>query len=986
MATTTRPGKTSKPTQSKPSQESLTAPIETSRAIEIEGARTHNLKNVSCRFPHRQISVITGPSGSGKSSLAFDTLYAEGQRRFVESMSAYARQFLERLEKPDVDDIRYILPAIALEQKNRIKNARSTVGTLTETYDYLRLLFGAVGHTVCTQCHIPVEAYDAQAIAKALMSYDEGSKLIITIALPARSEHVWPLVQQGYHRLWLRDQLVDIPATASESVFSTWLTEQTTQAEEGQCYIVIDRWIVRHADADASTTGNAGLPKRLLESIDVGLKLGQQTAMLAVFDMANPSNQRRFLPSRVCGTCLTAYPSPEPFLFSFNNPLGACKDCEGYGKVIGLDLTKVIPNRYKTLAEGAVHPFTMPSNQDLQEALLSEAKKRKVPTNMPYEQLNEAQRAFVLEGTGEYEGVYGFFRWLESKAYKVHIRVMLAKYRGYYACPTCKGSRLTPAALSVRVMEATIHDVCQWPIHHVLSWLDSLDLTDAQRIATQRIRESLHGRLATLNQLGLGYLTLNRQSRTLSGGEAQRVHLTSSLGNALTETLYVLDEPTVGLHPRDTACLMESLKGLKTLGNTVVMVEHDPDMMLGADWIIDLGPCGGQEGGYTVYEGSQSGFWDCPTSSTAQCFKNPTWYHASETKAASKVKKAAKNQHAPEPLVIYQASGHNLKGIDVTIPTQQLVVITGVSGSGKSSLIEQTLYATIQQQKGLELTLESLPCDRIEGLEQFADVVMVDQAPPGRSQRSNPATYVKAYDDIRSLFANTRQAQALGITASQFSFNSAGGRCETCQGLGTVTVDMQFLADVSMPCPDCDGRRFLPSVLAVTLEGKTITDVLNLTVQEALEFFSFSSKVVKKLQPLADIGLGYLKLGQSTSTLSGGEAQRLKLAFHLAHQQQTKPTLFLFDEPTTGLHLGDVNTLVGVCRQLVNAGHTLIVVEHNLHFVAQADWIIDLGPDGGDEGGQVVLAGTVEDVMACKTSHTGHYLSELKAQISQSHA
>lgn len=980
MATTTRPGKTSK---TSPQSEPVTVSEGSSRAIEIEGARTHNLKHVSCRLPHREISVITGPSGSGKSSLAFDTLYAEGQRRFVESMSAYARQFLERLEKPDVDDIRYILPAIALEQKNRIKNARSTVGTLTETYDYMRLLFGAVGQTVCTKCHIPVEAFDAQAIAKALMSYDEGSKLIITVALPARPEHIWPLVQQGYHRLWAQDAIVDIPATGSETVFADWLATQAAQANDGQCYVVIDRWIVRKPEAADSTTGNAGLPKRLLESIDVGLKLAQQTAMLAVFDMANSTNQRRFLPSRVCGTCLAAYPSPEPSLFSFNNPLGACKDCEGYGKVIGLDLGKVIPNRHKTLAEGAIHPFTMPSNQDIQDALMAEAKKWKIPTNVPYEDLNEDQRAFVLEGAGSYEGVYGFFRWLESKVYKVHIRVMLAKYRGYYACPTCQGSRLTPAALSVRVKGATIHDTCQWPIHQVLSWLDTLELTEAQLLATKRIRESLHGRLATLNQLGLGYLTLNRQSRTLSGGEAQRVHLTSSLGSALTETLYVLDEPTVGLHPRDTARLMESLKDLKSLGNTVVMVEHDPDMMLGADWIIDLGPCGGQEGGYIVYEGPQTGFWDCQTSSTAQCFKNPGWYHASETKSTPK--KSSKPRAAGQPLIIRQASGHNLKHIDVTIPTQQLVVITGVSGSGKSSLIEQTLYTTIQQQKGLELALESLPCDTIEGLDQFSDVIMVDQSPPGRSQRSNPATYVKAYDDIRTLFANTRQAQALGITASQFSFNSPGGRCETCQGLGTVTVDMQFLADVSMPCPDCDGRRFLPSVLAITLEDKTITDVLNFTVQEAIAFFAFSSKVVKKLQPLMDIGLGYLKLGQSTSTLSGGEAQRLKLAFHLAHQQQTKPTLFLFDEPTTGLHLGDVNTLVGVCRQLVSAGHTLIVVEHNLHFVAQADWIIDLGPEGGDGGGEVVVVGTVADVMACKRSYTGQYLTELDAQIASTH-
>jgi len=896
------------------------------RGILIQGARTHNLKNVTCTIPHGQLTVITGPSGSGKSSLAFDTLYAEGQRRFMESMSTYARQFLERMEKPDVDKIQYILPAIALEQKNHIKNARSTVGTATEIYDYLRMLYGTIGVVHCPVCGGVGGKATPASIETELKKLPSGTKVVITAPVNLNDFSVASLKAAGYFRAWQEGEIIEL---------------ETLPAE-----IVIDRLILPS--------------KRLSESLKKALELNPhqihvQTTQTLAFST-------RFS----CTECHTPLEEPTPTLFSFNNPLGACQTCEGFGRIIGLDLDKVIPNRRLSLREGAVHPFTTPSNQEHFDELIAEGKKRKIPLDVPFEQLNDAAKTFVLNGAGQYPGVYQFFEWLESKKYKVHVRVMLAKYRGYYLCPQCHGSRLRPEALLVMVNGKTILDLTTMPVSDLQVFLDNLVLTPEQAYVTDRIRRDLHNRLKYLNTVGLNYLTLARQSRTLSGGEAQRINLSTAIGSVLTDTLYVLDEPTVGLHARDTQRLITVLKALRDYGNTLAIVEHDPEMILAADTIIDMGPAAGREGGYIVYEGQASAFLDCQSSPTANYLKHPP-------SAFKKDKVLFKKESTMQILGAY---GNNLKHVDVSLPKNKLVCVSGVSGSGKSTLIKQTLYVNYQQSKGKELNMDAAPCLALEGFEDFADIVLVDQSPPGRSVRSNPVTYVKAYDEIRRLFAQSRQAQALGVTAGEFSFNSHGGRCETCEGLGTLTIDMQFMADVTVICQDCQGKRFSPAVLAIELEGKNINEVLNMTIDEALGFFARYPRVVKKLMPLREIGLGYLHLGQTTSTLSGGEAQRLKLASYLSERESIKPTLFLFDEPTTGLHVTDIQTLIAAFYKLLEAGHSIIVVEHNMDFLAQVDWIIDMGPEGGENGGCVIAEGTPEDIAKNSASVTGQFLKE----------
>ncbi|HEY9687640.1 MAG TPA: excinuclease ABC subunit UvrA [Coleofasciculaceae cyanobacterium] len=942
--------------------------------IKITGARVNNLKNVDCSLPHEKITVITGPSGSGKSSLAFDTLYAEGQRRYIESMSSYARQFLARIEKPDVDHIQHILPAIALEQKNHVKNARSTVGTATEIYDFLRILYASVGKTVCNVCGGDVSRADPFKIQKELQQYPEGLKVLLLAPVLLKDFSVEDLVRQGFFRIYRNGEMSDIN------------TEKDELSSHDTVRIVIDRLIVKRK----------ALGARLLESIRNALVLGNGNIEVLTLDSGE---SKTFRNAFACLECHQEFTEPFPNLFSFNSPMGACPSCEGFGRIIGIDLDKVIPNKSLTLQQGAINPFTKPSFVEGYDYLAKECKKRKIPLDVPWEKLTDDQKAFVIDGGGEFDGIRGFFDWLETKKYKVHVRVFLAKYRGYYPCPDCLGSRLRRDALSVQVGGKNILEIGEMPVGELVAFFEQLQLPPTHEIIADRLLKEIRNRLHYLQNIGLTYLTINRQFRTLSNGEAQRINLSAALGSALTDTLYVLDEPTVGLHARDTDRLIRILKNLRDHGNTIVVVEHDPEVMLAADYIVDMGPAGGEEGGRIVYEGSPEGLLKVPYSLTARYLINPSQSEiftgnggdqkAGAESGSKSPGRRKKGEDAGEMIGIRGARGNNLQNLSVQFPKNRLVCVTGVSGSGKSTLIKQTLFAAYEHLQSRSLQLDEAPHDELTGLDEFKDVLLVDQSPPGRSARSNPITYVKAYDDIRKLFAESRKAMVLGITPGHFSFNTPGGRCETCEGLGTLTIDMQFMADVTIVCHDCQGRRFNQNVLSIEVDGKNINDVLNLTVDEALKFFGPYKKITNKLRPLQEIGLGYLKLGQSTSTLSGGEAQRLKLASYLPttrHEENAgslnntararEKYLFLFDEPTTGLHMADIDLLVQAFRRLIAVGHSLIVIEHNIDFIAQADWIVDLGPEGGDGGGQIIAEGSLEEMMAVSQSHTARFLKK----------
>ncbi len=922
--------------------------------IEINGARTNNLKNVSCKIPHKKLTVVTGLSGSGKSSLAFDTLYAEGQRRYVESMSAYARQFLERIEKPDVDQISHILPAIALEQKNRAKNARSTVGTATEIYDYLRLLFAMLGKRSAKPAVKGFQPILMTELEENYSQLPEKTKLmVLAVITPAKRKQMekdyndWAVQfeKDGFFRAWVNDELVELADIAKKF------------KKRDDLLLVIDRFTSKPNDST-----------RFREAVQQAAKLSNHEGetKLALVNMSEKTAVR--------ADYQLEEPKPiHPNLFSFNHPMGACKTCEGYGRVIGLDLDKVMPNHSLSIEEGVVHPFSTPANAELQDLLESEALEAGIPISLPYQELDEDQKAFIVDGGGEYPGIRKFFRWMERKRYRVHVRVLLARYRGYYECPDCLGSRLAPEALTISLNNETILTIGQKSVTELKTFFEALANTlDAEQLKTaQRPMEEVHSRLNYLISVGLEYLTLNRQSRTLSGGEAQRINLSTALGCGLTDTLYVLDEPTVGLHARDTDRLLQFLHKLRDKGNTLMVVEHDPDMMAGADQIIDMGPAGGEGGGRIVFSGSYNELLTSTFSMTGQCLR--------EGKKASKALETKpfdlKKLKQRDRIEIAGASGHNLKDLTVILPKNQLVCVAGVSGSGKSTLIHKTLYLGFQHQKGKQLEHDESPYKALSGLEEFDDIVMVDQSPPGRSLRSNPVTYLKAYDEIRKLYATSRRAQVLGLKPGDFSFNSNGGRCDKCEGLGIITIDMQFMADVTVTCPECQGRRFKKHILDLEIKDKNINDVLNMTVDDGIEFFKNTLPIRNRLRPLQEIGLGYLRLGQPTSTLSGGEAQRLKLANYVRTGgiKKGEKYLFLFDEPTTGLHISDINVLVDVLRKLLAADHSVVVIEHNLDFIRQVDHVIELGPDGGDNGGEVVFQGSVGELSKSKT-WTGSYL------------
>ncbi len=941
-------------------------------SICVRGARVHNLKNISVEIPHNAITVVTGVSGSGKSSLAFDTIYAEGQRRYVESLSAYARQFLERMEKPDVDEISGIAPAVAIRQKNTTRNPRSTVATATEIYDYLRLLFARCGQTFCIKCGAEVRRDNPDEIATSILSLVPGRRFYVLhqfrIATPATGavaskrgakktagapppellrQALLDLQKRGFNRLYQAGRVHEFssPETLLDVDFSKPVN------------VLVDRLAV-------SPESRA----RLVDSIEICYREGQGEAILEFMADAagNPAERRIFNERFECKNDGTLYQEPEPRLFSFNNPYGACPRCQGFGNTIDFDLNLVVPDPSKSLDDGAIEPWTKPRYRALFQEAKKWARSRGIPTNVPWRQLAAEQRRLILEGDPEheFEGVKGFFTWLERKKYKLHVRVFLSRFRGYATCPDCGGTRLRAEARAVRVAGRAITEVCRLTVKEARVFFSNLQLSEGHLKIADKILEEIRTRLQFLDEVGLDYLTLDRLTSTLSGGESQRIQLATSLGSHLVGALYVLDEPSIGLHPRDTQRLIDILKSLRDLGNTVLVVEHDPDTIQAADCVIDLGPGAGELGGKLLFAGSYSAMLEEHRSLTGR-------YLSGELRIPVP---NVRHKPAGKFLRLYGANMHNLQDLDLMIPLGTLTVVTGVSGSGKSTLVHDVLYKALSAQRVGGSVKEF--CDRLEGDSIVREVVIVDQSPIGRTPRSNPATYLKAFDAIREVFADTPDAKRRGYAAGHFSFNVPGGRCETCQGDGTVTVEMQFLADVELVCEECRGTRFKSGVLEVRHHGKNIHEVLQLTVREALAFFVNVPKVVSKLRVLNEIGLGYLRLGQSATTLSGGEAQRLKLAAHLS-RTDNEGILYILDEPTTGLHFDDIAKLLSAFRKLLEGGASLLVIEHNLDVIKSADWLIDLGPEGGDQGGKIIATGTPEQVARNTQSHTGRFLARV---------
>ena len=913
-----------------------------STAIEVQGAKTHNLKSIDCRIPHGKVTVVTGPSGAGKSSLAFDTVFAEGQRRFVESMSTYARQFLDLMERPPVEEIRNILPAVAMESCNAVRNARSTVGTITEVYDVLRLLYTHLGEVFCQNCEEPARTFTAAEAAAEMAEGAVGERFLLVVRLPRPSGEadlaLRELIRQGFGRRLEGDEVIRMESTESwpKSLDPLPLVLGRFQAKE---------------EATAQVAA----------AVEEGYRLNRER--VEARGEAGFRYVKYYGPSLMCSTCGELIRKPEPALFSFNSPLGACPSCQGFGRVIGIDRQRVIPDPVWTLEERPIAPWNTPAYEELYKELFAACAQEGIPLDVSWCDLPEEARAFVWSGKGDFVSLEAFFAWLERRSYKVHVRVLLARYRAYDPCPDCGGTRLQPEALRVRLESQTLPQLAQRSIEDLRSWLAAREWTDRQREVAGHLLEELDDRVEFLHRVGLDYLSLDRQARTLSGGEAQRIHLSAALGSGLTSTLYVLDEPTVGLHPQDSSRLVDLLGALSNRGNTVLVVEHDRTLIQGADHVIDLGPAAGEHGGEVIAEGNLQTILDSEASLTGAYLRErpatPARRHMARFRREHGQVSLAEEVASKPRIEIRGARAHNLQGVDVEVALGSMVAVTGVSGSGKSTLVKNVLHDNYQRGRGV-VDVDPGECEELVGLDQVSDVVLVDQQPLGRSARSIPVTYIKAYDEIRKVFAATTASRKRGIKAGHFSFNVEAGRCPVCKGTGAQEVDMQFMAPVTVVCDECQGHRFKQEVLAVTYRGLNIAETLELSVEAALRHFGDRKRLCRRLQSLADVGLGYLRLGQPTSTLSGGEAQRLKLASFLDRPTAGKPRLFLFDEPTTGLHMSDIDLLYQTLRKLVRRGDGVVVVEHSLDLISKADWIIDLGPGGGVHGGKLLFSGPLE--------------------------
>lgn len=945
--------------------------------ISVRGAKVNNLKNINVEIPRGQLVVITGVSGSGKSSLAFDTLYAEGQRRYVESLSSYARQFMGKMPKPECDAILGLPPAIAIEQKVNTRNPRSTVGTSTEIYDYLRLLYGRVGHTFSPVSGEEVRKHTVNDVVEFATSYPEGTRLAVLapVVLPEGRKLVSQLdvfLKAGYARVMCGGEFLEL-----EEVIGEMRAEKYKGSETPEDYkLVVDRLAVSSEEDELS---------RLADSAETAFFEGRDKLTLMVWAPEGEIVEREF--SKIFEADGIRFEQPTDMMFNFNNPVGACPTCEGFGKVLGIDERLVVPNTSMSVYDEAVACWRGEKMSEWRTVFIHDAQQFGFPIHTAYADLTREQKNLLWHGPtpaqmkgakltyGDFPSIDNFFKMVDSNQYKIQYRVMRARYQGRTVCPSCGGSRLKPEASYVKVGGKTIGELVRMPVAELKEFFATLTLDDQDAKIARRLLTEINNRIGYLVEVGLGYLTLDRLSNSLSGGESQRINLATSLGSSLVGSLYILDEPSIGLHSRDTGRLITVLKKLRDLGNTVVVVEHDEEIMREADYLIDVGPDAGRLGGEIIFQGDPSKIEDLTQAPGAK-----TSYTARYLSGELSIPVPAQRRRWRDSIVVKGAREHNLKDVDVAFPLGVMTVVTGVSGSGKSTLVRDILYKALNRKLGNPGDAPAFHRGLTGDLSRISAVEFVDQNPIGKSTRSNPATYLKAFEEIRKLFASTQGAKQMGFTASDFSFNSDGGRCEVCKGEGVITIEMQFMADITIPCEECHGRRYQKEILDIEYRGKNIYDVLEMTIDQAIDFFSEEAgtqekRIVKRLKPLQDVGLGYIKIGQNSSSLSGGENQRVKLASFFADESK-QPTMYIFDEPTTGLHFNDIATLMKSFDRLIAMGHTVLIIEHNMDVIKCADHVIDMGPEGGDGGGKLVVAGTPEEVAACPESYTGRYLKE----------